>query len=279
MSDENKVRHERSAVDLGGPFTRDSLLTDLRMLGVAAGMTVIAHTSMSALGGWVVGGAQTVVMALLDAVGETGTLVMPTHTTNNSDPAYWRNPPIPESWWPVVREHQPAFEPDKTPTRAMGVINELFRTFPGVLRSIHPNSSAAAHGPNAAYITANHPLEHALGEGSPYARVVELDGYILLLGVDHGNNTTLHLAEHRASFPGKRFEPQSGAMLVNGVRQWVTYDDMVPDDEDFAQIGLEFEVAHPRFARVRAVGNGTARLVAARPLIDFAVKWIEAHRK
>lgn len=279
MGYEELVRKEGSAVQMGGPFTLDSLLADLRMLGVQQGMTVIAHTSMSRMGGWVVGGAQTVVMALMDAVGETGTLVMPTHTTNNSDPSYWQNPPIPEVWWPIMREHQPAFEPDKTPTRAMGVINELFRTFPKVLRSNHPNSSAAAWGKHAKYITADHPLESALGEGSPYAKVVELEGYILLLGVDHGNNTTLHLAEHRASFPGKRIEPQGGAVLVDGQRQWVTFDSLVPNDEDFSQIGQAFEETHPRHARVRKVGNATARLAAARPLVDFAVTWIEQNRK
>ena len=77
----------------------------------------------------------------------------------------------------------PAYDPNLTPTRSMGVIPECFRHLPGVIRSSHPVSSAAAVGPNAAAIVEGHELVNGLGEGSPQGRLYGLDGHTLLLGV------------------------------------------------------------------------------------------------
>ncbi|HTK12142.1 MAG TPA: AAC(3) family N-acetyltransferase, partial [Ktedonobacteraceae bacterium] len=90
------------------PCTRESLAHDLRMLGVEAGMTLEVHSSLSKLG-WVCGGPVAVVQALLDVVTGTGTLVMPTHSSNYTDPAKWSNPPVPQTWWPILYEQMPAF--------------------------------------------------------------------------------------------------------------------------------------------------------------------------
>ena len=107
---------ERSIKASTGPVTRAQLADDLGRLGVRPGSALLVHTSLSALG-WVCGGAQTVVEALLDALGPDGTLVVPTHTNGNSDPAQWQAPPVPESWWQVIRDETPAFDPAITPSR------------------------------------------------------------------------------------------------------------------------------------------------------------------
>src|SRR5688572_17873056 len=119
------------------PRTRETLTRDLERLGVVPGMTVLVHSSLSSLG-WVCGGPVSVVQALTDVVTATGTVVMPTHSGEYSDPAGWENPPVPRGWWPTIRKTMPAFDPRTTPTRAMGRIVEVFRTWPGVLRSSHP---------------------------------------------------------------------------------------------------------------------------------------------
>ena len=84
------------------PATVDSLQADFTALGVEAGMALLVHSSLSAMG-WVCGGPVTVIIALQHVLGHTGTLVMPAHSTGLSDPSGWENPPVPESWWRTNR--------------------------------------------------------------------------------------------------------------------------------------------------------------------------------
>jgi aminoglycoside 3-N-acetyltransferase len=247
----------------------------LATCGMAAGQTVLVHMAMSKLG-WIVGGAQAVIDAFLRVLGPSGTLMMPAHSADNTDPAQWQYPPVPESWWPVIRDNMPAFDSQRTPTRQMGRVPELFRTWPGVLRSNHPVGSFAACGPNAALLTATHALENEFGPESPIGRLYELDGHILLLGVDHGNNTSLHMAEHRAQWPSKRYMQQGSAMMVDGQRQWVSYTALDLNDDDFPALGDAYEAEH-RIPRGR-VGQAEARFMQQRPLVDYAVTWMERHR-
>src|SRR3712207_648408 len=202
------------------PLTTQSLAEKLHACGLRPGQTVLVHMAMSRLG-WVVGGAEAVILAFLDVLGPEGTLMMPTHTTSNTDPAEWQHPPIPQSWWQLVRDHTPAYNPATTPTRLMGAVPELLRTWPGALRSNHPVTSFAAIGPNAEYLTADHVLEEDTGDHSPVGRLYDLDGDVLLLGVTHWKNTSLHLAEARAHYPGKRTIRSGSAMMIAGTRKWV----------------------------------------------------------
>lgn len=258
------------------PATVSSLVRDLRALGVEAGITLFVHSSLSSLG-WVAGGAQAVVLALLEAVGEAGTLVMPAHSTSLSEPSQWRNPPVPESWWETIRNETPAFDARLTPTRGMGRIPELFRTAPGVLRSDHPQASVAARGPNAKLVTDAHALDSGLGEASPMARLYDVDAWVLLLGAAHARNTSLHLSEYRATFPGKKTVRQGAPVLVEAQRRWVEFEDLDWDEDDFPQLGAAFESSTAE-VRVGNVAQAESRLMRQRPLVDFAVEWMERHR-
>ncbi|WP_432985789.1 aminoglycoside N(3)-acetyltransferase [Dactylosporangium sp. CA-233914] len=253
------------------PGTTSGIAAQLHELGLPAGATVIVHSSLSRLG-WVAGGAHTVVLALLRAVGPGGTLVMPTHSRHLTEPADWGNPPVPQSWWEIIREETPAYDPRVTPTRYMGGVVECFRAFPGVLRSAHPTVSFAAHGPLAERITAGHRLDDGLGEDSPLARLYEADAWVLLLGVGHDNNTSLHLAEYRADAP-KRYLRQGSPVLVDGERSWVTYRELADDTSLFEALGKDFaEITGAE--RRGPVGAGTGRLMPQRDIVDFGTRWL-----
>jgi len=268
--------NERNSIDAAAsPATATSLLAELRALGVGEGMTVMVHASLSSLG-YVVGGAHALVDTLLAAVGPRGTIVMPTHSTDLTDPGAWQNPPVPESWWEPIRAEMPAYDPVMTPPRSMGAVVECFRHVPGVLRSGHPTVSAAAVGPNAEFVTADHRLPDGLGEYSPQARVYDLDGSVLLLGVGHGNNTSLHLAERRSAPADAVHRPQSSPVIVEGERRWVTYDCLDDDPSDFEAIGEAFAAAG--YQTSGAIGAGTGHLMRSRAVVDFATEWMNQHR-
>lgn len=258
------------------PGTVESLVQDLTALGVRPGMTLLVHSSLSKLG-YVISGAQSVILALEQVLGPLGTLVMPSHSSELSEPAYWHHPPVPAEWWPILREHMPAFLPDLTPTREMGLIAETFRKQDGTQRSSHPQDSFVARGPQADRITAGHALAFGLGEHSPLARLYDLDGWVLLLGVGHGNNTSLHLAEMRASFPGKKVERQGAPVMVDGLRQWVEFDALEWEDGDFPRLGADF-ARDTGLERVGRVALAEARLMPQRALVDYAVGWMERNR-
>ena len=256
------------------PGTVASLKADLRALGVTPGMVVLAHSSLSAMG-WVCGGPVAVILALQEALSPDGTLVMPTHTSDLTEPSRWENPPVPESWWPVIREQVPAFDPDLTPTRAMGVIPETFRKQKGVLRSDHPHVSVCARGPRAREITADHSLANGLGEDSPLGRLYDLGGHVLLLGVGHERNTSMHLAEYRADYATKR-TIEDGAPAAAG---WVAFSEFETDSSDFDRVGEAFLQSEAGHAVHRGrVGLADSQLMPQRDVVDFAVSWLEENR-
>jgi aminoglycoside 3-N-acetyltransferase len=259
------------------PLTVGLLVRAFASLGVSPGMEVIVHTRMSAIG-WIVGGAEALIEALQRAVTPSGTLMMPTHTSDNSDPSHWQNPPVPESWWQIIRDTMPPYDPARTPTWNIGRVPELFRTYPGVIRSAHPQVSFAAWGARAAHLCADHALSVGMGEGSPLARLYDLDGHVLLIGVDQSVNTSLHLAEHRADWTGRAFMQDGCAMLVDGRRSWVAYTRLDEDADDFAALGADYERDHQDAVRVGRVGRAEVRLMRVRPLIDYAVGWLARHR-
>jgi aminoglycoside 3-N-acetyltransferase len=255
------------------PNTRTSLTREISAAGITGGDTILVHSSLSKLG-WVSGGAVAVIQALMDVITPEGTLVMPEHSGDLSDPANWRHPPVPENWWNIIRESMPAYDPAYTPSRGMGTIPEVFRTMPGVIRSSHPEVSFAAWGKHASFITSSHSLAYSLGENSPLARIYDLDGKVLLMGVGFENNTSFHLSEVRAR--GSSLAKQGAPIIVDGDRKWVEYTDIVYDSDLFDQVGKDF--CSTGLVKIVKIGAGNCFLFAQRAAVDFGIQWIERQR-
>lgn len=255
---------------------KKDIIATLQEVGIKQGQTIMVHTSLSKLG-FVCGGAQSVIEALMECVGEGGTIMMPTQSWKNLDPVtgvHWEEP---EEWWQTIRDNWPAYDKDITPTNTMGAVAEMFRRWPGALRSDHPARSVAAWGKNAKYLIENHDLSNIFGENSPIGKLYELDGYVLLIGVGYDKNTSLHLADVRAEYPGKHLCEESSAILQDGKRVWKTYQTLYVDGNDFDKIGEAFEKQVN--VKKTVLGNGEIILMKQRELVDFAVSWIEENRK
>lgn len=255
---------------------KKDIIEALTAAGVKKGQTIIVHASLSSFG-FICGGAQTVIEALLDCVGEEGTLLMPTQTWKNLDPeagVHWEEP---REWWQTIRDNWPAYDKDITPTNTMGAVAEMFRKWPGAMRSDHPVRSVAAYGKYAEYLTENHDLSNIFGDGSPIGRLYELDAFVLLFGVGYDKNTSLHLADCRAEYPGKHLSTDSCAVMRRGKREWISYETLFVDGEDFTEIGEAFESLGT--VNKQMLGNGSLRLMRQRELVDFAVDWIEKNRR
>lgn len=163
------------------------LQSGLHEFGLTAGDVVLVHTSMKGLGA-VDGGADAVIDALLTVVGETGTLLFPTLTGSADDAP--GNPPV--------------IDLASTPCAPwVGVMPEVARNRAGAMRSVHPTHSVVALGANQEHWTTGHEFGHSpCDESSPYFRLMSEGGKILLLGgVDHNSNTSLHCIEEIAAVP------------------------------------------------------------------------------
>ena len=260
------------------PVTVHSLMDDFSALGLTSGMTVIVHSSLSSLV-WVCGGPVAVIHALEEVLGPGGTLVMPTHSTDLSDPSEWGNPSVPRSWWKPIRESMPAYDPHLTPTRNMGAIAERFRKGKDVLRSSHPHFSFCVWGAHATEVVADQPLDFGMGEGSPLAKIYALDGWVLLLGVGNSNNTSLHLAEYRSNYPSKKVIKSKVPILTDNGREWQEINNIRFDSSDFELIGEEFSKSDDGSLVKRGqVGCGKAQFFPQTKIVDYAVDWMEKNR-
>ncbi|MCR5607479.1 MAG: AAC(3) family N-acetyltransferase [Lachnospiraceae bacterium] len=254
---------------------KSDILDALLHVGVNKGQVIMVHTSLSSIG-YVCGGAETLIEALIEAVGKEGTLMMPTQSWKNLDPETGVHWDVSEDCWQAIRDNWPPYDKNITPTNTMGAVAEMFRQWPGTIRSDHPARSVAAFGKYAQYLTKDHDLSNIFGEGSPIGKLYELDAYVLLIGVGYDKNTSIHLADVRAEYEGKHLCTEHSAVLENGKRVWKAYDTLFVDGEDFEQIGQAFEEEH-EVKKVR-LGDATLSLMKQREIVDFAVKWIEKNR-
>lgn len=223
------------------PLTRRAIADQLRQLGLQAGDHVLVHSALTSFGR-VAGGADTVIDALLDVVGPDGTVLAPTFESKDK-----------------------VFDCRKSATN-LGIIADTFWRRREAVRSIHPLASVAAIGRRATWFVENHvaaPTAHA--EGTPYFKLYETGGKILLLGVDQDRSTFLHTAEELMRLPylqpkAGTFRDQSGKVRT---KSWSFFPG---PHRDF--IGLQKWLEDNGLVRKRRIGSCMAQLMECRPLLD-----------
>ena len=218
--------------------TKEALIEAFKTLGLSRNMNIEVHASLSSLG-FVTGGARTVVDALMDVVTEGGTILMPTQTTDNTDPASWENPPALPSVWEEIRDSMPPYNPEFSDLTGMGAVAENFRHRAGVMYSNHPVLSFAAWGRYARVLCNRQSMHFPLAEESPIARLYELRGHVVLIGVDFTAVTCMHLAEYRTE--NRPIVVSSACTLIDGERTWKRYLDLDLDSSGFEQIKAEMD--------------------------------------
>jgi aminoglycoside 3-N-acetyltransferase len=222
-------------------FQVPDLVRQLADLGVEPGGVLILHTAFSRVGA-VDSGPHGLIAALLAVLGPDGTLVMPSMCDDDDIP----------------------FDRTSAPCRALGVVADSFWRMPGVLRSDNPHAFAA-RGPLAAPVTAPHPVDIPHGIDSPPGRVYQLGGQVLLLGVGHDSNTTLHVAEHLA---GVRYRvPKNATVMEDGRARRYEYGETDHCCERFSLLDDWLGARQRR----GIVGHAEARLARSRDMVDTAL--------
>lgn len=234
---------------------RDKLLEQLKALGIQPGDVVMTHASMRRVGP-IEGGAKSVVDAELAAVGAEGTLLMVLGADGGE---------------PFSAQTTPADVAD------MGILAEVFRTYPGVQVSDHPAARFASVGRRARGLLHPMPLHDYHGPGSPLERLTQLGGMVLRLGADPDTVTLTHYAEYLADVPDKirvrrRYvRADTGEVLIesldddDGIAEW-------PHGDYFEQIFLDYKAAGA--VKTGLVGRCSAELFEAQDFVSFAVRWM-----
>ncbi len=219
-------------------MNRIDLESGLTEIGLSRGDTVLLHSSLSSLG-TVDGGAETVIEAFLSVLGPDGTLVVPTFGS-------------------------------------LGIITESLKNRPEAVPSIHPRASVAAIGAHAEDICRDHwKAETAHTIDTPYARIADLDGYVILMGVDQDRNTTLHAVEALLELPYLNRTQEMTFSTPDGdvTRSWPHFPG---PHRDF--IGLDRLLREEGIVQVNRIGNAVIRKMKSRDLIDrlFSVGKLDA---
>jgi aminoglycoside 3-N-acetyltransferase len=161
-------------------FSQQDFTDMLRRLGVTAGDSILVHSSLDQFAGFL-GKPADIIAALQDAVSASGTVLMPTLPFRGSALDY-------------VQKGQ-VFDVRRTPSQ-MGLLTELFRRLPGVIRSVHPTHPTAAWGGKSAEFVLDHyRAETPCGRDTPYGRLLQFSGKILFLGTDITTMTFFHTVE------------------------------------------------------------------------------------
>lgn len=263
-------------------MTLSILKESLIRVGIRPSDDIMLHVSVKSIG-WLVGGPNIIISAILDVLGEKGTLMMY---------CGWEDGPYTMEGWndemkQAYRAECPAFDPRTSrAVKDWGVVVEILRTWPGTVRSNHPDSSFCANGLQANYFTEHHSLHYGFGNDSPLKKLIDAGGKVLVLGAPYNSLTLLHHSEDRANVLDKpviryRMPMQS----ANGETEWKDVEEFDTNkgiSSEHSDSSIYFDeivrvFIHSYSVAEHYVGNARTFLFEAAALNRFAISWMEKH--
>lgn len=239
-------------------ITKEKLIYDFENIGVGKGDIVYVHSSLKSIG-WLENGVDTLTEAFISVLGSEGTLAVPTHTLS------------------FMGLGAPPYEPDKTLSGLGTYPNAVWR-HPHAKRSGHASHSSAAIGGIADFLTENHDPSNALGYNSPIYRMVRSGGKILLIGVTHKSNTSVHLAESIAAPYCKLHYDKSWGDYVH--TKFPDGSVVEYKQSEFPGCSGGFDIidevlAEKNLVKYGKIGNADSRLIDARGMIETVAAMIK----
>ncbi len=256
------------------PITKNILEEKIKSINIQEGDTIIVHASLSSLG-YIIGGAEAIFDALLSAIGREGTIVVPSQTVEISDPSTWEYPPVPKEWFEIIKEGMPAFNIDRSYSKAMGEFSNFVRMLPDSIRSNHPMYSFCAYGKLAKKITENHKLDFPFGKASPLERLYNLNSKVIMIGTDFDTNTSIHLAEN---YLNREVIQEKSKMKIDGKDLWISFNNI---DLDIYDDYLDIQEAFVKEYEIKSVEVGNSKIESfnMRECVDFVKNYYEEKGK
>ncbi|MEF9962555.1 MAG: AAC(3) family N-acetyltransferase [Erysipelotrichaceae bacterium] len=265
MAEDNKSNQVEIIEDV---LTKEDIKRQLEAMGIQKGMLVLVQGNSEDLG-YINGGSQAIIEALMECVGYEGTIVMPSFTLDLLDPACNSNIHIDKENWEYIRESSYPFHKKLSkPTNCDDLVQQ-FMCNEGIVRSYHPNYSFLAWGKYAKVICDKHPLHFGLSKDSPLGKLYDLNGFVLLLGSSYDECVMFHLAHYNSEkLPIKIV---SAPIEKNKKTAWKDMLDLKLNEKGFSIIGEVME--ERKIVRTMYLGLSKCRFFSSREAVKIATAY------
>lgn len=261
----NKIHYENQIV------TYNKLNAAFKSIGIKEGDNLIVHCSLKKMG-YVVGGVETIFLAVTGAVGNMGNVIVPSQSAELSHPESWQYPPLKDSLIKIVADNILGYDKNQTPVSpALGKFCEYFCMHSSTIRSNHPLYSFSVFGKDADSISKNHSLDFPFGINSPLYWLYLNGGKILMIGTDFDTNTSIHLAETLVC----KEEIMEKAKIRNNCQdEWVCFKNALLNKyDDYLALEKAYCLDNKDTFLSYKLGDNEVRVFDLKLVVDYAIKY------
>lgn len=250
-------------------LAKKQLIEQFKKLGIKQGDLIEVNSIVDPFG-YVVGGSQTIIDALIETVGYNGTILMQLKIAENSEPSTWTKPKVHPLYVQDIRNKLPAFDCYASNGKSDSLVDNLRRR-KNVVISKHPSFPYVALGKYSKMLCNYHSLNFANSMESPAARFYELKGKILLLGSDYSSSNVVHLAEYYGDYAP--LQVNCAMVDDDGIDTYKKYLDICSDNTLQFKIGKILE--NKGYIKKHTIGNSECCLYDCQVAIDTTIKYIK----